>query len=86
MEPWIAFILDYHTDCKMMKLKYYNVLLCCREGEDIDAGTETNANLYHELYYHFVGTDQSKDILCWKDSENPKYLFGASVTDDGKVN
>uniref|UniRef100_A0A803NK20 Prolyl endopeptidase n=1 Tax=Cannabis sativa TaxID=3483 RepID=A0A803NK20_CANSA len=54
-----------------------------KEG-DIDAGTETNSNLYHEMYYHLLGTDQSKDILCWKDSENPKYLFGASVTDDGK--
>ncbi|XP_062099552.1 uncharacterized protein LOC133805396 [Humulus lupulus] len=54
-----------------------------KEG-DIDAGTETNSNLYHEMYYHFLGTDQSEDILCWKDSDNPKYLFGASVTDDGK--
>lgn len=62
------------------------VVMRCREGEDIDAGTETNANLYHELYYHFLGMDQSNDILCWKDSENPKYLFGASVTDEGKVN
>lgn len=57
----------------------------CREGEDIDAGTETNSNLYHELYYHFLGTDQSQDILCWRDHENPKYMFGAEVTDDGKV-
>ncbi|XP_010471763.1 PREDICTED: prolyl endopeptidase-like [Camelina sativa] len=55
-----------------------------KEGEDIDAGTETNSNLYHELYYHFLGTDQSQDILCWRDHENPKYLFGAEVTDDGK--
>ena len=60
------------------------VVLCFREG-DVDAGTETSANLYHELYYHFLGTDQSEDILCWKDPENPKYMFGASVTDDGKV-
>ncbi|KAG2313412.1 hypothetical protein Bca52824_024969 [Brassica carinata] len=55
-----------------------------KDGEDIDAGTETNSNLYHELYYHFLGTDQSQDILCWRDHENPKYLFGAGVTDDGK--
>ncbi|CAA0337431.1 unnamed protein product [Arabidopsis thaliana] len=55
-----------------------------KEGEDIDAGTETNSNLYHELYYHFIGTDQSQDILCWRDNENPKYMFGAEVTDDGK--
>lgn len=61
------------------------VVLYCREGDNIDAGTETNSNLYHEVYYHFLGTDQSEDILCWRDPENPKYLFAAGVTDDGKV-
>ncbi|KAK7321832.1 hypothetical protein VNO77_32814 [Canavalia gladiata] len=54
------------------------------DGEEVDAGTETNSNLHHELYYHFLGTDQSQDILCWRDAENPKYMFGASVTEDGK--
>lgn len=61
------------------------VVFSCREGENIDAGTETNSNLYHELYYHLLGTNQSEDILCWRDSENPKYMFTADVTDDGKV-
>lgn len=56
-----------------------------REGEIVDAGTETNANLNHEVYYHFLGTDQSQDILCWKDPDNPKHMFEAEVTDDGKV-
>lgn len=56
-----------------------------REVGTLDAGTETNANLYHELYYHFLGTDQSDDVLCWRDQDHPKYLFSASVTDDGKV-
>ena len=60
-------------------------LLFCREDENLDAGTETNSNLNHELYYHFLGTDQSQDILCWKDPDNPKHMFGADVTDDGKV-
>ncbi|CAJ2675823.1 unnamed protein product [Trifolium pratense] len=55
-----------------------------KDGELVDAGTETDANLYHELYYHFLGTDQSQDILCWRDPHNPKYMFGTSVTDDGK--
>ena len=59
--------------------------LLCREGEKLDAGTETNSNLYHELYYHFLGTNQCEDILCWKDPENPKYVSGAGVTDDGKL-
>lgn len=62
-----------------------NLMVLHREGAELDAGTETNINLNHELYYHFLGTDQSDDILCWKDPEHPKYIFGASVTDDGKV-
>ena len=51
----------------------------------MDAGTETNSILYQEVYYHFLGSDQSEDILCWRDPENPKYRFRASVTHDGKV-
>ncbi|KAL6492988.1 hypothetical protein OROGR_032747 [Orobanche gracilis] len=54
------------------------------DGEILDAGTETNANLNHEIYYHFLGTDQSEDILCWSDPENPKHTRSASVTEDGK--
>ena len=56
-----------------------------REDGELDAGTETNINLNHQVYYHFLGTDQSEDILCWKDPEHPKYTFGAGVTEDGKV-
>ncbi|XP_066355594.1 uncharacterized protein [Miscanthus floridulus] len=53
-------------------------------GGEVDAGTETNINLNHQIYYHVLGSDQSEDILCWKDPEHPKYSFGASVTEDGK--
>nr|DAD46649.1 TPA_asm: hypothetical protein HUJ06_016586 [Nelumbo nucifera] len=63
---------------------FYSRFPAPKEGEKLDAGTETDVNLYHELYYHFLGTDQSEDILCWKDSDNPKYLFSAQVMDDGK--
>ncbi|KAG6487902.1 hypothetical protein ZIOFF_056640 [Zingiber officinale] len=55
-----------------------------KQGTELDAGTETNINLNHELYYHFLGTDQSEDILCWRDPEHPKYTFSGSVTNDGK--
>ncbi|CAL5075669.1 unnamed protein product [Urochloa decumbens] len=55
-----------------------------REGGELDAGTETNINLNHQIYYHVLGSDQSEDILCWKDPEHPKYTFGASVTEDGQ--
>ncbi|KAG8654520.1 prolyl endopeptidase [Manihot esculenta] len=63
---------------------FYSRYPAPKDGENLDAGTETSSNLYHELCYHFLGTDQSEDILCWRDPENPKYMFGASVTDDGK--
>lgn len=54
------------------------------DGEKLDAGTETNVNLHHELYYHLLGTDQSEDILCWNDPDNPKHTRLASMTEDGK--
>ncbi|BAT82890.1 hypothetical protein VIGAN_03296200 [Vigna angularis var. angularis] len=63
---------------------FYSRYPAPKDGEVADAGTETNANLHHELCYHFLGTDQSEDILCWRDPENPKYMFGGSVTEDGK--
>ncbi|CAK9317626.1 unnamed protein product [Citrullus colocynthis] len=63
---------------------FYSRYPAPKEVGTLDAGTETNANLYHELYYHFLGSDQSDDVLCWRDQDHPKYLFSASVTDDGK--
>ncbi|KAG0570259.1 hypothetical protein KC19_6G148700 [Ceratodon purpureus] len=49
-----------------------------------DAGTETETNLFHELYYHFLGTDQAEDILCWRDSEHAHWFSRAEVTHDGQ--
>lgn len=62
---------------------FYSRYSAPKEGETSD-GTETNVNLDHQLYYHFLGTDQSKDILCWRDPKNPKYIYSAAVTEDGK--
>lgn len=63
--------------------KLFNSFFC--RGEIADYGTETSINLNHELYYHVLGTDQSEDILCWKDPKHPRYRFYPRVTDDGKV-
>ena len=68
-----------------MNYKFRFSCCYCREVGTLDAGTETNANLYHELYYHFLGSDQSDDVLCWRDQDHPKYLFSGRVTEDGKV-
>ncbi|KAL7207348.1 hypothetical protein ACSBR1_029327 [Camellia fascicularis] len=63
---------------------FYSRYPAPKESENLDAGTETNANLNHEVYYHFLGTNQSEDILCWRDPDNPRHIFGTCVTDDGK--
>ncbi|GMH04651.1 hypothetical protein Nepgr_006491 [Nepenthes gracilis] len=63
---------------------FYNRYPAPKEGNASNAGTETHQNLNQELYYHFLGTAQSEDILCWRDPENPKHSFTAVVTEDGK--
>ncbi|MAI66314.1 MAG: S9 family peptidase [Phycisphaerae bacterium] len=36
-----------------------------------------------QLWFHQVGTDQSEDMLVWKDAERPDRFYDASVTKDG---
>eukprot|EP01101_Sappina_pedata_P006733 TRINITY_DN3431_c0_g1_i1.p1 TRINITY_DN3431_c0_g1~~TRINITY_DN3431_c0_g1_i1.p1 ORF type:complete len:742 (+),score=369.18 TRINITY_DN3431_c0_g1_i1:122-2347(+) len=47
-------------------------------------GTETDQNLFQKLYYHRLGEDQSKDILCAEFPDYDKWMSGAQVTKDGK--
>ncbi|TYH87521.1 hypothetical protein ES332_D01G123000v1 [Gossypium tomentosum] len=63
---------------------FYSRYPAPKEGENVDAGTETDSNLNQQLYYHFLGTGQSEDILCWRDPENPKHFVAGGITDDGK--
>jgi prolyl oligopeptidase len=46
-------------------------------------GTElSNLNIYHSVYYHKIGTDQSKDKLIYEDRQQPKMNHYTSVTED----
>jgi len=39
-------------------------------------------NTGHKVYYHKLGTAQSKDELIYKDEKNPDYNFSAQVSED----
>jgi prolyl oligopeptidase len=41
-------------------------------------------NLNHKVYYHRVGTPQADDVLVYHRPDQPKWSFGASVTEDGR--
>lgn len=46
-------------------------------------GTElSDQNLYHSVYYHKLGTDQSEDQLIYEDRKNPHLTHTVEVTED----
>ncbi|KIO29452.1 hypothetical protein M407DRAFT_70380 [Tulasnella calospora MUT 4182] len=49
------------------------------------AGTETTSDENAAIYYHVLGTEQSQDILVYKDDQNPSWLFGIGTSEpDGR--
>lgn len=50
-----------------------------------EAGTETDINLRQQLVYHVLGTPQAEDVVVMAAPEdNPEWMLGAQVTDDGR--
>ncbi len=50
-----------------------------------EKGMEYSAdNRFHSVYYHELGTDQSKDKLIYKDKSNPDIYHYGTVTEDKK--
>ncbi|CAN1322865.1 Prolyl endopeptidase [Linum perenne] len=79
---WVKFTtIDWTHDSKGF---FYCRFPSPKDGENTDAGSDTNINQYQQLYYHVLGTDQSQDILCWGDKQHPTYIFSATVTADAK--
>lgn len=53
-----------------------------KDGEKT-AGTETGSNTNHMIYFHRIGTNADEDKRVYSDSENPNWVVGMDVTDDG---
>lgn len=51
------------------------------EPEGSDLSTE---NTFHSVYYHQLGTDQTQDILIFRNDQEPNRYHFASVTEDEK--
>ncbi len=50
-----------------------------------ETGSElSNANEYHKIYYHKLGTAQTVDKLIYEDKEHPKRNCYAGVTEDNR--
>jgi len=55
-----------------------------RYPEATDDEALSGANSFHKLYYHKLGTDQSKDKLIYKDDKHPNRNVYATTTSDEK--
>lgn len=44
----------------------------------------TQANQFHKVYYHVIGTNQNDDVLVYEDKEHPDRNFSTQVTHDEK--
>lgn len=50
-----------------------------------EAGKEfSNANEYHTVYYHRLGTPQSQDTVAFENRNEPLHFHSVDVTDDGR--
>ncbi|MEW5799321.1 MAG: prolyl oligopeptidase family serine peptidase [Bacteroidota bacterium] len=62
---------------------YGNGFYYSRYPAPADTGTIYSAsNLRHKVYYHVLGTPQSKDLLVYEDADHPQRLFGVGLTED----
>lgn len=55
------------------------------DSENSKRGTETDANLNHQVWYHAINTPQAKDKLVYAYPQNATYSLTAEVSDDGKT-
>lgn len=56
---------------------YYSRYDAPAKGKDF-----SNRNEFMKIYYHQLGSDQSKDVLIYEDKKHPLRYFNANITED----
>jgi len=56
----------------------------CRFDEPKGENALKAENKFQKLYFHRLGTKQSDDLLIYERKDQPDWLFGAQVSDDGR--
>jgi prolyl oligopeptidase len=82
----VKFCVPYWThDDKGVFYKRFPKPTISTSKEDFSKGTETDANVDSQVWYHRLGTRQEEDILVIsKDPENPSVEYDIVTSDDGK--
>lgn len=61
---------------------YKNGFFYSRFPSAKDGGELSEKNIYHSVYYHELGTDQTEDVLIFRDEEKPEPNHYCSITED----
>lgn len=87
MVEWVKFssISWLHDDSGFFYSRYPAPSSISEGADDEKRGTEVDSTQNCMLYFHAVGTAQSEDLLVYSFPENPKWMLGGEVSDDGKV-
>ncbi len=56
----------------------------CRYDEPEEEKTFESVNLNQKVYFHLIGTDQSKDQLVYSRPDQPEWGFDPVISDDGE--
>lgn len=54
------------------------------DDTDDTSGTGTTKDENAMLFFHKLGTSQSDDVLVYRNTDQPEYMFSTDITDDGK--
>uniref|UniRef100_M4B8P4 Prolyl endopeptidase n=1 Tax=Hyaloperonospora arabidopsidis (strain Emoy2) TaxID=559515 RepID=M4B8P4_HYAAE len=82
---WVKFssISWTHDDKGFFYSRYPPLEKDEKDSIQLEKGTETDANLNHQIWFHALHTSQTQDKLVYAYPSKPTFNVGAEVSDDG---